>query len=353
MGITERKYLRAKDSEVRISERNIQQTSAILCSFLAQKLTDNTQSEQNFQAKTAILDTFRYLCTMKKVNFNTPIPQELHLDYHDKYIVLLDNVHQVQHTQETVLNESFITMLVEEGECTTTINDNEYSLSKGDLLICTPGNVMERGMVSINFHCRIFIISSEHTGDILKGTPMSITHYLMSKVVQTIHLSQEEQETIKGYYHLFSTLNPLPEDKIREHIVHHLLKSFAYAFVGFFIQRGYASPRDKGTSAEILFRKFVRILHEHPDGRTVQFYADKLSITPKYFNTICKQISGKTASKIINEEIVTQAHLMLKDPDLSIKQISSILGFTNQSHFGSFIRKETGVSPQALRKKQL
>ena len=62
---------------------------------------------------------------------------------------------------------------------------------------------------------------------------------------------------------------------------------------------------------------------------------------------------GKTASKIINEEIVTQAHLMLKDPDLSIKQISSILGFTNQSHFGSFIRKETGVSPQALRKKQL
>ena len=181
---------------------------------------------------------------MKKVNFNTPIPQELHLDYHDKYIVLLDNVHQVQHTQETILNESFITMLVEEGECTAIINDNEYSLSKGDLLICTPGNVMERGMVSINFHCRIFIISSEHTGDILKGTPMSITHYLMSKVVQIIHLSQEEQETIKGFYKLFSTLNPLPEDKAREHIVHHLLKSFAYAFVGFFIQRGYASTRE-------------------------------------------------------------------------------------------------------------
>ena len=198
MGITERKYLRAKDSEVRISERNIQQTSAIQCSFLGQKLTDNTQSEQNFQAKTAILDTFRYLCTMKKVNFNTPIPQELHLDYHDQYIVLLDNVHQVQHTQESILNESFIIMLVEDGECTTIINDDEYSLNKGDLLICTPGNVLERGMVSINFHCRIFIISSEHTGDILKGTPMSITHYLMSKVVQIIHLSQEEQETIKG-----------------------------------------------------------------------------------------------------------------------------------------------------------
>ena len=290
---------------------------------------------------------------MKKVNFNTTIPQELHVDYQDKYIVLLDNVHQVQHTQETILNESFIIILVEDGECTATINNNEYSLNEGDLLICTPGNVLEHGMVSINFHCRIFIMSSEHTGDILKGTPMSISHYLMSKVVQSIRLTREEQETVKGFYRLLSSLNPLPDDKVREYTVHHLLKSFAYTFVGLFIRRGYTSPKDKGTSAEVLFRKFTRILHEHPEGRTVQFYADKLNITPKYFNTICKQVSGKTASKIINEEIVTQAHVMLKDHDLSIKQISSILGFTNQSHFGSFIRKETGLSPQILRKKEL
>ena len=290
---------------------------------------------------------------MKKVNINTSIPQELHLDYQDKYIVLLDNVHQVQHTQETVINESFIIILVEDGECTATINDNEYSLNPGDLLICTPGNLLERGMVSINFHCRIFIMSSEHAGDILKGTPMSISHYLMSKVVQAIRLTHEEQEMLKGFYRLLSSINPLPDDKVREYTVHHLLKSFAYTFVGFFMRRGYTSPKNKGTSAEVLFRKFTRILHEHPEGRTVQFYADKLNITPKYFNTICKQVSGKTASKLINEEIVTQAQLMLKDPDLSIKQVSSILGFTNQSHFGSFIRKETGVSPQSLRKKQI
>lgn len=290
---------------------------------------------------------------MKKVNFNTPIPHDLHVDYLDKYVVLLDNVHQVQHTQETVINESFIMILVEDGECTATINDNEYSLNPGDLLICTPGNLLERGMVSINFHCRIFIMSSEHAGDILKGTPMSISHYLMSKVVQAIRLTHEEQETLKGFYRLLSSINPLPDDRVREYTVHHLLKSFAYTFVGFFMRRGYTSPKNKGTSAEVLFRKFTRILHEHPEGRTVQFYADKLNITPKYFNTICKQVSGKTASKLINEEIVTQAQLMLKDHDLSIKQISSILGFTNQSHFGSFIRKETGLSPQLLRKKEL
>jgi AraC-like DNA-binding protein len=37
------------------------------------------------------------------------------------------------------------------------------------------------------------------------------------------------------------------------------------------------------------------------------------------------------------------------DPDLSVKEIAAALGFANQSHFGSFMRKETGSSPVAFR----
>lgn len=297
-------------------------------------------------------NTFRYLCSMKKVNINKSMPYDLHFDYRDKYIVLMDNVQQVRQTQETVLNESCIVVLVEEGECTTTISNTDYALCKGDLLICTPGNVIERNMAGAGFHCRIFIISSEYTGEILKGTHMSMSQYLMNKLVQIVRLTPAEQETLKGFYNLISSINHLPDDKVREYSVHHLLKAYAYTFAGLFLSRGYSPKKTKGTSAEVLFRNFVRILHEQPEGRTVQFYADKLNITPKYFNTICKQVSGKTASKLISEEIVAQAQLMLKDPDLSIKQISSMLGFVNQSHFGSFMRRETGTSPQSLRKTQ-
>ena len=98
-----------------------------------------------------------------------------------------------------------------------------------------------------------------------------------------------------------------------------------------------------------IFRDFARLLKIHPDGRSVKFYADKLNITPKYFNSICKFVTGKTASQLINEELVNLARTMLSDPDLSVKEIAAALGFANQSHFGSFMRKETGSSPVALR----
>lgn len=288
---------------------------------------------------------------MKTVNLNNPIPLELNLDYRDKSIVLLNNVHQVPSTRETILNESFIVILVTEGECSTTLDNHEHTLSKGDLLICAPGIFLERGMFSIDFRSYIFIISSEHIGEILKGTHMSISHYLMNKSKKVLHLNYDEQNIIMGFYKLITSLGHLPEDNAREQSLHRIMQSFAYAFAGLFYHRGVIPQNDKGTSAETLFRSFVRLLKEHPDGRTVQFYADKLNITPKYFNTICKQVSGKTASSLINEEIVNLAQILLKDPDLSIKQISSTLGFSNQSHFGSFIRRETGISPQALRKK--
>ena len=290
---------------------------------------------------------------MRKVNLNNPVPPELHLDYCDKYIVLLDNVPQIRHTQECVLNESYILMVVEKGTCRTIVNGNESNLEKGDIFICAPGNILSRGTVSTDFHCQIFIISAEYVGEILKGTRMSITHYLKTNVVEVLHLTPEEQRLIKEYYGVISAFSGIPSDDTREQSIHRILQSFAYSFAGFFLHRGFVQKHDRGTAAESLFRSFAHMLHEHPCGRTVQFYAGKLCITPKYFNAICKQVAGKTASTLINEEVVKRAQIMLKDPNMSIKQIASSLGFSNQSHFGSFIRKETGVSPQTLRKQWL
>lgn len=290
---------------------------------------------------------------MKKVNLNNPVPPELHLDYCDKYIVLLDNVHKIRYTQECVLNESYILMVVEEGTCRTIVNGNESNLVKGDIFICAPGNILSHGTGSTDFHCRIFIISAEYAGEMLKGTRMSITHYLMTNVVKVLHLTHEEQRLIKEYYNIISAFSAIPSDDTREQSIYRILQSFAYSFSGFFLHRGLVQKRDRGTAAESLFKSFAHLLHEHPCERTVQFYAEKLCITPKYFNAICKQVAGKTASTLINEEVVNRAQIMLKDPDMSIKQISSALGFSNQSHFGSFIRKETGASPRTLRKQWL
>ncbi|MGM9706544.1 MAG: helix-turn-helix domain-containing protein [Prevotella sp.] len=68
----------------------------------------------------------------------------------------------------------------------------------------------------------------------------------------------------------------------------------------------------------------------------VNGYAERLHITPKYLSSVCKHATGKTASQLINEEIIRMAKLLLHDNKYSIKQIADLLGFANQSHFGVF-----------------
>lgn len=290
---------------------------------------------------------------METTNSNYYNYPEAHFDYRDKYIALTNNVQKTQNAPKSIISEANIILLVEEGQCCTTINDKEYTLNKGDIIFCSPNNFIQGGMVSIDFRPCIFIISAEGSAEMLKGTHFSLSHYLARSKTESLHLKQEEADIIVYYYKLIAKYGNKVNEIVQEQIIFRILQSLAYTIAIFFAERGIIRNKPSGTSAEVLFKKFIKMLHEYPCARTVQYYAEKLNISPKYFNSICKQISGKTASSIINEEIVNTALLLFKNHELSIKEISIKLGFTNQSHFGSFMRRQTGISPQNLRKNNI
>jgi AraC-like DNA-binding protein len=102
--------------------------------------------------------------------------------------------------------------------------------------------------------------------------------------------------------------------------------------------------------AEYIFERFIQLLEDpHQPFLSVNKYATLLNITPKYFSSVCKKLSGKTANEIIIEEIIKQAKLLLRDNSLSIKQVADLLNFSNQSHFGTYFHRYTGLSPQQFR----
>ncbi len=289
---------------------------------------------------------------MKTVRLGAPEARKVVSDYIDDDVALLSNIHQVEHARETIRAEFFLLMLVEQGKSNIVINEEEVYLEQGDLLVCSPGNFIKSGMVSLNFRCRIFISSPIYTHNILKDTRLNSLQYLISNPSISLRLTPREQNIIKDYYTLISSYSGFTHEELRRQCIQKLLQAFSFAVATLLYEHGHIQPGSAHSAADSLFRSFLRILHEQPCGRSVQYYAEKLNISPKYFNTICKQVTGKTASALINEELVSQAKVLLRDPDLSVKQIAATLGFSNQSHFGTFIRRETGTSPQALRKGQ-
>lgn len=108
-------------------------------------------------------------------------------------------------------------------------------------------------------------------------------------------------------------------------------------------------PLPDNKDDHILFQ-FKVLLSEHfIEERQVSFYADKLNLTPKYFSTIIKKVSGKTAGEWINEMLLLESKVRLQNKHHSIAQIAYDLNFSDPSHFGKFFKKHTGMSPNQYR----
>lgn len=101
-----------------------------------------------------------------------------------------------------------------------------------------------------------------------------------------------------------------------------------------------------------LIHRFLTLLTEHSrNERAVEFYAEKLSITPSYLTRIVKETSGESTRDIITSSVIIEARDMLLNSNLSINQIAEELNFSDQSFFGKFFKKQMKMSPKAFRMK--
>lgn len=97
---------------------------------------------------------------------------------------------------------------------------------------------------------------------------------------------------------------------------------------------------------EEYFREFMRHLQQHYcKERSLGFYASLLHITPKYLTTLIKQVSGRSVAEWIDECVILEAKNLLKFSTMSIQQIAYYLNFPNQSFFGTYFKRRTGMSP--------
>ena len=105
--------------------------------------------------------------------------------------------------------------------------------------------------------------------------------------------------------------------------------------------------------AEEYFRQFTELLGEHyKHERSVGFYARQLCITPKYLTTLIKRISGKSVSEWIDNYVILEAKTLLKYSNMSVQEIAYYLNFPNQSFFGSYFKRNAGMSPSQYKAKK-
>ena len=95
-----------------------------------------------------------------------------------------------------------------------------------------------------------------------------------------------------------------------------------------------------------LYDRFTELVQrDFRQHRTIQYYAEALNISPKYFSALIKKVSGKSAGQWIDEYVLLEAKALLKSRRYTVQQVSDMLSFPNQSFFAKYFKAHTGYTP--------
>jgi AraC-like DNA-binding protein len=75
--------------------------------------------------------------------------------------------------------------------------------------------------------------------------------------------------------------------------------------------------------------------------RNLAEYAALLGVSANHLNKCVKNTLGKTATDLLDEYLLLEIKVLLRQSDLSFGQIAEQLAFSDLTHLGRFFKKKT------------
>jgi AraC family transcriptional regulator, transcriptional activator of pobA len=107
------------------------------------------------------------------------------------------------------------------------------------------------------------------------------------------------------------------------------------------------SVSTKKNTALMITQNFKDALSRHIyEKQKVVEYADMLAVSPNHLNKCVKAATGQSAQDILNDMILLEAKVLLKQTDMQISEIAYKLSQQNHSDFSRFFKSKTGMTPK-------
>ena len=242
-----------------------------------------------------------------------------------------------------------------EGETSLTSNLQEFRLKKDSLFIFSPKHILQ--VQSNNrFKAHLIVIAPDFLKRINIDTKRMMPLFLQFGSLPCMELTHAESQSLRSFISMVEQELKGSETDFSSEIIGGLIAATIYK-VGDILTH-YLTEHPEVDSpihnrAEEYFRQFTELLGEHyKHERSVGFYARQLCITPKYLTTLIKRISGKSVSEWIDNYVILEAKTLLKYSNMSVQEIAYYLNFPNQSVFGSYFKRNAGMSPSQYKAKK-
>lgn len=230
------------------------------------------------------------------------------------------------------------------GHCTIKINLQTYEIESPMLVTLMPGQIIEGIDYSLNFDGYTIILSKRFI-DML-NLPGWQQQYMTLYNNPVNEIPIDALRHLQIFYTILHKAASDEENPFRLQVIENLIRVFYYGGVSKFRK----IDRETGIPKNSIVERFIELVQKHyREERLIGFYADKLCITPKYLSKLVKDNTGRSAGEWIESYVILDARAMLQSSDMTIQQIAVSLNFPNQSFFGKYFKRATGISPKQYR----
>ena len=226
-------------------------------------------------------------------------------------------------------------------------------ISKNDLVTILPCQLASIHKVSDDFSMTFFKVDKVMFMDIMSSlgriTPDFFFH--MRKDFQ-VPISVNEAKRFLGFCRAIDFRTNNDDPAFRRETILHLLRIYYWDFYVHFQKK----TRKRNTfllnsNKESIAMKFAMLVFENREThREVAYYADQLCISPLYLTKVIQEVNGQSARDMIADYTIIGIKTLLRNADITIKDVVRHSGFSSQSSFSRFFRKHTGMSPSEYRR---
>lgn len=268
----------------------------------------------------------------------------------DNDIALVDNMKAVAYPSETRRVKSLCLGLCTRGTAQYTLDTVKYTVHAGDIIIINTNQVTDDFFQTDDAEGLGIQISDSFYYEIFSGVHDLSMLFMFSRTHPVFHLNPQQVESIITYFDMIKSKVAMTHHHFRRETVRALMQALIYDTAEA-MKHILENDRAKNTRAEAIYLNFIRMVERHfRQERRVGWYAQQLNITPKYLSETIRTVSHRTPNDWIDDYVVLEIRVQLKNTSKNIKEIAEQMNFPNQSFFGKYFREHVGMSPSQYRR---
>ena len=241
-------------------------------------------------------------------------------------------------------------IICRQGNFTFILNQKTFSAKAGDTLFLPKDSLFQVLQASDNVEVYIFIYQTDPIRDFMGNSVVSMHLYSHLATEPCYVWNTGEEEEVLKYLSLLDSTLKIEENPFNRYEQKLLLLALTHRLCSVYTRKPIAEKTSVSHKHDIFIRLVQLIEQYYTKERGVDFYADKLCLSPKYLSALSKSICGYTVQELVFKSIIRKSISLLKNTQKNVQEISDFFNFPNASYFGTFFKKQTGMSPQQYRR---